>query len=226
MTDAPETAEPSSAVGSSSTAPFASRHRRALIVLACVAVGAIIVDQLAKQWAIDTMIERLQSGEGPIQVIGSIVQLTYTENTGAAFSIGTGYTWIFSIIAIIVAIVILRTARKLGSVGWAIALGGLLGGLLGNLVDRMTREPGIGRGYVVDFIQFPNFPVFNIADSFITCSAVLMVALTLFGIDYRGSGKAPSTTGAEDAASSSSTPSSSSSSSSSSSHTSAPGGAE
>lgn len=183
MSDAPGTAEPTAAAASAS---FASRHRRALIVLACVAVGAIVLDHLAKQWAIDTLLTRLQSGEGPIQVIGSIVQLTYTENTGAAFSMGTGYTWIFSIIAIVVAIVILRTARKLGSVGWAIALGGLLGGLTGNLIDRFTREPGFGRGYVVDFIQFPNFPVFNVADSFITCSAVLMVLLTLFGIDYRG----------------------------------------
>ena len=183
MSDAPETAQPNAAAASAS---FASRHRRALIVLACVAVGAIVLDHLAKQWAIDTLLTRLQSGEGPIQVIGSIVQLTYTENTGAAFSMGTGYTWIFSIIAIVVAIVILRTARKLGSVGWAIALGGLLGGLTGNLIDRFTREPGFGRGYVVDFIQFPNFPVFNVADSFITCSAVLMVLLTLFGIDYRG----------------------------------------
>ena len=183
MSDTPETAEPTAAAASAS---FAPRHRRALIVLACVAVGAIVLDHLAKQWAIDTLLTRLQSGEGPIQVIGSIVQLTYTENTGAAFSMGTGYTWIFSVIAIVVAIVILRTARKLGSVGWAIALGGLLGGLMGNLIDRFTREPGFGRGYVVDFIQFPNFPVFNVADSFITCSAVLMVLLTLFGIDYRG----------------------------------------
>jgi len=168
------------------TAASTSRHRRALIVLAIMAVGAVILDRLAKEWAINTLLSRLESGEGPIQVIGSWVQLTYAENTGAAFSLGTGYTWIFSVIASVVAIVILRTARNLGSIGWAIAFGGLLGGLLGNLLDRFTRAPGIGRGYVVDFIQFPNFPVFNVADSFITCSAVLMVALTLFGIDYRG----------------------------------------
>ncbi len=192
MSDAPENAQPDLASASSSDSVSAeptvspSRHRKALIVLACVALGAIILDHLAKQWAIDTLLTRLQSGEGPIQVIGSWVQLTYTENTGAAFSMGTGYTWIFSVIAIVVAIVILRTARKLGSVSWAIALGGLLGGLLGNLIDRLTREPGFGRGFVVDFIQFPNFPVFNVADSFITCSAVLMVLLTLFGVDYRG----------------------------------------
>ncbi len=190
MTDAHESSQPhgasSSDSASSDLTASPSKHRRALIVLACVAVAAIILDHLAKQWAIDTLLTRLQSGEGPIQVIGSWVQLTYTENTGAAFSMGTGYTWIFSVIAIVVAIVILRTARKLGSIGWAIALGGLLGGLLGNLIDRLTREPGFGRGFVVDFIQFPNFPVFNVADSFITCSAALMVILTLFGVDYRG----------------------------------------
>ena len=84
------------------------------------------------------------------------------------------------------AIVILRTSRRLGSIWWAIALGGLLGGLLGNLIDRLTRPPSFGLGYVVDFIQVPNFAVFNIADMFITCSAVLMVILALRGIEITG----------------------------------------
>ena len=108
------------------------------------------------------------------------------ENTGAAFSFGAGYTWIFSIVAVIVAIVILRTSRRLGSIWWAVALGGLLGGLLGNLIDRITRPPSPGMGYVVDFIQLPNFAVFNIADMFITCSAALMVILALRGIELTG----------------------------------------
>jgi signal peptidase II len=188
VSDAPENAqtEVESSAVSAGYSVSRSSHRKALIVLACVAVGAVVFDHLTKYWAINTVLARLQNGEGPIEVIGTWVQFTYAENTGAAFSIGTGYTWIFSIVAVIVAVVILRTARNLGSVGWAIALGGLLGGLLGNLIDRFTREPGFGRGYVVDFIAFPNFPVFNVADSFITCSAVLMVVLTLLGIDYRG----------------------------------------
>ncbi len=125
-------------------------------------------------------------GDGPVEIVGSLVRLTYTQNTGAAFSMGTGYTWIFSIVAIVVAVIIIRSARELGSVAWAIALGGLLGGLMGNLADRLIREPGIGQGYVVDFIQLPNFPVFNVADMSITCSAVLMVVLALKGVDYRG----------------------------------------
>jgi signal peptidase II len=150
VSDAPENAqtEVESSVASAGYSVSRSRHRKALIILACVAVGAVVFDHLTKYWAINTVLARLQSGEGPIEVIGTWVQFTYAENTGAAFSIGTGYTWIFSIVAVIVAIVILRTARN--------------------------------------FIAFPNFPVFNVADSFITCSAVLMVVLTLFGIDYRG----------------------------------------
>ena len=162
------------------------RRRRSLIVLAAVAVSVIIVDQLTKYWVVTVIRPRMDSGEGPIVLLGGLLKLTYTENTGAAFSMGTGYTWIFSVIAVVVSIVIVRSARRLGSIGWAIALGGLLGGSLGNLIDRITREPGPGRGYVVDWIQLPNFAVFNVADSAIVCSAILMVLLSLRGVEFSG----------------------------------------
>jgi signal peptidase II len=171
--------------------PSALRHptsRRACIaVLILVALGVVALDRLTKAWAVGTMLPRMQSGEGPIDLLGPWLRLTYTENTGAAFSIGTGYTWIFSAFAVIVAVVIIRSSRRLGSIGWSVALGGLLGGLLGNLIDRITRPPGPGMGSVVDFIAFPNFPVFNVADMCIVGSAILMVLLSLRGIDYRGS---------------------------------------
>ena len=166
--------------------PDPARRRTSLIVLACVAVGVIVLDQVSKHWVVDSILPRMQSGEGPIELLGGLVKLTYTENTGAAFSMGTGMTWVFTLIAIGVAVVILRSSRRLGSVLWAVALGGLLGGALGNLIDRLTREPGIGRGYVVDWIQLPHFAVFNLADSAIVCSAILMVALSLFGVEFSG----------------------------------------
>ena len=163
------------------------RSTRPILILVGVAIGVVILDQLTKAWAVAELRPRLvPGGEGPIEIIGSLLRLTYTQNTGAAFSLGTGYTWIFTVVAVVVAVLIVRSARELGSIAWAIALGGLLGGLLGNLIDRLTREPGIGQGYVVDFIQLPNFPVFNVADMSITCSAVLMVLLALKGVDYRG----------------------------------------
>lgn len=163
-------------------------RRRCLMVLAAVAVAAVILDQLTKHWVVTSIGPRLESGEGPIVLLGGLVKLTYAQNTGAAFSMGTGYTWIFSIIAVVVAVVIVRQSRRLGSIWWAVALGGLLGGLLGNLIDRITRPPGPGLGYVVDFISVSHFAVFNVADSFITCSAVLMVILALRGVPIAGKG--------------------------------------
>lgn len=158
-----------------------------MLVLVGVALGVVVIDQLTKAWAISALRPRLLAGgEGPVEIIGSLLRLTYTQNTGAAFSLGTSYTWIFSLIAVAVAVVILRTARQLTSIAWAVAFGGLLGGLLGNLIDRLTREPSPGLGFVVDWIQLPNFPVFNVADMSITFSAVLMVVLALRGVDYKG----------------------------------------
>ena len=163
-----------------------AKRRSSLIVLVCVALGVIVLDQLTKHWVVSTILPRMVSGEGPIVLLGGLVKITYTENTGAAFSMGTGMTWVFTLIAVIVAVVILRSSRRLGSILWAIALGGLLGGALGNLIDRLTREPGFGRGYVVDWIQLPHFAVFNLADSAIVGSAILMVALSLFGVEFSG----------------------------------------
>ncbi len=166
--------------------PDPRQRRRCLTALALVALGAVVLDQLVKYWVVTSIRPRIESGEGPIVLLGGLLKFTYVENTGAAFSIGVGYTWIFSIVAVVVAAFILRTSRRLGSIAWAVALGGLLGGLLGNLIDRVTRPPGPGLGYVVDFIQLPNFAVFNVADMFITCSAALMVLLALRGIDLNG----------------------------------------
>ena len=163
-----------------------AQRRRCLWTLGLMAVGVVIVDHLVKAWVVSTIKPRIDAGEGPIVLLGGLLKFTYLENTGAAFSIGAGYTWIFSVVAVVVAIFILRTSRRLGSIWWAVALGGLLGGLLGNLIDRLTRPPSFGLGYVVDFIQLPNFAVFNIADMFITCSAALMVILALRGIEITG----------------------------------------
>lgn len=162
------------------------RRRLCLILLFSMTAAAVVLDQLVKWWVVSALRPRIESGEGPIVLLGGLLKFTYVENTGAAFSIGVGYTWVFTIIAIIVAAVILRTARRLGSIGWALALGGLLGGLLGNLIDRLTRPPGPGLGYVVDFISLPYFAVFNIADMFITLSAVAMVLLALRGVEIGG----------------------------------------
>jgi signal peptidase II len=147
-----------------------------------VAAGVLAVDQITKWWVQQTM-----PGRAPIEVIGDWLQITYTLNPGAAFSLGGSFTIVLSLIAIGVAVVIVRMASRLGSTAWAVALGGILGGALGNLTDRMLREPGPFRGHVVDWISLPNYPVFNIADSAIFCSAALMIYLSVRGIGLDGS---------------------------------------
>ena len=151
-----------------------------------VAAGVVLADQLTKWW-----VQQVMPGRPPIEVVGEWLQITYTLNPGAAFSMGGSFTVLLSAVAITVAVVIIRMASRLGSVAWAVALGGILGGALGNLVDRIFREPGPLRGHVVDWIAVPNYPVFNIADSAIFCSAALMIYLSFRGVGLDGSRPAP-----------------------------------
>jgi signal peptidase II len=151
-------------------------------VLLATAAGIVLVDQLTKVWAVAVMQPRIESGDGPIYLLGPLFRLTYTENSGAAFGFGAGYTWVFTIVAVIVGVVIIRFSRTITSLPWALALGGLLGGLLGNLIDRLTRPPSPGMGSVVDFLGLPNFPIFNVADMSITFAAIAMVVLAWRGV--------------------------------------------
>ena len=146
-----------------------------------MAAGVLVLDQATKWWVQQTMLDR-----PPIEVLGDWLQITYTLNPGAAFSMGGSFTVLLSAVAVGVSIVIVRVASRLGSVAWAVALGGILGGALGNLTDRILREPGPFRGHVIDWISVPNWPVFNVADSAIFCSALLMVWLSFRGVGLDG----------------------------------------
>jgi signal peptidase II len=122
----------------------------------------------------------------PIRLLGGFLTLLLLRNSGAAFSIGTSATIVFTVIAAVVIVYILRTARKLRSLPWAITLGLLLGGAAGNLGDRIFRSPGLFRGDVVDWIELPHWPVFNVADASIVCGGVLAVLLAARGISLDG----------------------------------------
>ncbi|MGO4859395.1 signal peptidase II [Arthrobacter sp. 2MCAF14] len=166
-----------------------------LWVFAAFAVFAYAFDQLTKLWVTSTMVE----GER-IPVLPPLLHWYYIRNSGAAFSIGENVTWVFTIVMAAVSVVILFQVRRLGSVWWSLALGLLLGGALGNLTDRLFREPSFAMGHVVDFIQLPNFAIFNIADSAVVSSVVIICLLTLRGIGLDGSrhhsaGSAPDKSG-------------------------------
>ncbi len=155
---------------------------RALIALAVVALAVYGADQVAKF----VIVTHLSEGE-QVRILGQVLQFHFVKNSGAAFSIASGSTWIFSIAASAVTIFIIGFARRIRSVGWAILFGMLLGGTTGNLTDRLFREPGFGVGHVIDFIQVYGFPaIFNIADSFIVASMGLFIILTLRGVGLDG----------------------------------------
>ena len=147
-----------------------------------LAVIVLAADQLTKWWAMST----LAGNDAPVSLVGELLQLRLLFNSGAAFSIATGQTWVLTIVVTVVVIVILRTVRRIGSRGWAVALGLLLGGALGNLGDRLFREPSFGQGHVVDFIDYAGFFVGNVADIAIVAAAILIAVLALRGIALDG----------------------------------------
>jgi signal peptidase II len=165
-----------------------SRPRAPRILLfAAIAVLALVLDVVSKV----LLVANVPENHAPIREFGGAVYVQQTRNSGAAFSLGTGFTIILTVVAVGVVVFIVRTAGRLRSVGWAVALGMILGGALGNLSDRLFRSPGVGRGHVVDWISLfgPNakyWPIFNLADSAIVCGAVLAAVLALIGIDIDG----------------------------------------
>lgn len=161
-------------------------RRLLYLALVMVAMPVYVADQLTKAWASSN----LQPSQ-PRELIGSVLQLNLIHNSGAAFSIGTGATWILTVIASAVVVFVLIIARRLGSRGWTLALGLLLGGALGNLTDRVFRAPGPGRGHVVDFLQLPHYPIFNLADSAIVSAAVLIAVLAFRGVNLDGTRGSP-----------------------------------
>ncbi|MEN9737155.1 MAG: hypothetical protein RJA26_388 [Actinomycetota bacterium] len=135
------------------------------------ALLVVIADQTAKDAAIAFLQPRVS-----YEFMGNLVRLYLTYNDSAAFSIGFGQTWIFTIISAAAALALLWYRTRIQTLGWALLAGTALGGVTGNLIDRLSRAPGFPAGQVVDFIQIPfNFPIFNIADSAICIVAVIVV---------------------------------------------------
>ncbi|HUL28777.1 MAG TPA: signal peptidase II [Streptosporangiaceae bacterium] len=155
--------------------------RRRLGVLLAVAAGVYAADVISKVVVVATLPPRRL-----VHVVDGLLTLQLVRNSGAAFSIGTSMTVVFTLIAVGVIFFILRTSRQLRSLPWAVTLGLLLGGATGNLTDRLLRSPGLFRGDVVDWIQLPHWPVFNVADSAIVCGGLLAVLLAARGIRLDG----------------------------------------
>ncbi|MDT4988766.1 MAG: signal peptidase [Micromonosporaceae bacterium] len=174
------TAAAGGAVDADQTAGGALR-RRSLGVFGAVGCLVLLLDIATKQWAVAGL-----TGREPVRLPGGAVYLLLVRNSGAAFSLGTGYTFVFPLITLVVVAWIGWTARRLLSLPWAIAFGLILGGALGNLTDRIFRAPGFLTGHVIDFVSLfdrngQGWPVFNAADSALCVGVALAVALELTG---------------------------------------------
>ena len=145
-----------------------------------LALLVILADQGSKLWAENNLVV----GEST-PVIGELIRFQLIYNPGAAFSIGTGFTWIFTIIAGIVAIAIAIFAWRVTSTAWAVLFGLLLGGAVTHFGDRMFRAPSLGQGHVVDFIAYGNLFIGNVADIVIVGCGVYGVILMARGVPFR-----------------------------------------
>ncbi|MGI8452233.1 MAG: signal peptidase II [Streptosporangiaceae bacterium] len=177
-------------------APGPAPRPRRIRLLVMIAMVVFVADLVSK-----TAVVAALSHRAPIRLLGGFLTLRELRNSGAAFSIGTSVTVVFTLIALGVIVAILRTARRLRSIPWAVTLGLLLGGAAGNLGDRLFRSPGFLRGHVVDWIELPHWPVFNVADSCIVCGGILAVLLAARGVSIDGSRHgAPTPAGGDSAA--------------------------
>ncbi|MFD8542944.1 signal peptidase II [Streptomyces sp. NPDC059649] len=170
-----------------------ARGKRRIPHLLAVACSAYAIDLFSKL----AVVAKLEHHDA-VNVLGTWLQLRVIRNSGAAFGMGGASTFVFTVIAVAVSLAIVRLARRLHSVPWAIALGLLLGGALGNLTDRLFRSPGQLRGAVVDFISVRGFSVMNLADWAIVCGGVLIVFFAFRGWELDGAREeAAGKTGAE-----------------------------
>lgn len=157
-------------------------NRRQVLWFLAFAVAVVTLDQGIKTWAIASL-----TPQQSYPVLGELLSLYLTFNDSAAFSIGFGVTWIFTIISSLAVLALLWYGPRTRTTGWAILAGILLGGVTGNLIDRLTREPGFPSGHVVDYLQIPfNFPIFNLADICIVTTTALAAISILRGKQLGG----------------------------------------
>ena len=141
-----------------------------------LAVVVIITDQVSKAWIRSNLVY----GDPPVQVIGDLVRLVFSHNSGGIFGLFGDSALILAASSLVVIGLIVIYEWREGSHSWplTLALGLLLGGAIGNFIDRLVY------GYVTDFIDVgigtSRFYTFNVADSAISTALLLLVLIALF----------------------------------------------
>lgn len=152
------------------------RHSLVWKICGLVLIAAFIaVDRITKLLAV-----RFLKGQDPIELIPGVFELRYLENSGAAFGMLQGKMWLFYILTAVICIICLFFYFRLPVtprfVPMQLTLILLISGAIGNFIDRISQQ------YVVDFLYFKliDFPIFNVADIYVTCAACLLIVFVLF----------------------------------------------
>jgi len=158
--------------------------RQRIVLLYGLAIAIVALDQVTKFWAEANLSSR------PVEILGELLKFRLAYNDAAAFSIGLGATWILTIVSLTATVLLIILGPRVKTSIWSVIGGFALGGAAGNLIDRALKPPAFFNGHVVDFIQIPfNFPIFNLADSFLVLAVTLAIIRTLRG-DEIGGGRA------------------------------------
>lgn len=180
--DQPDDSAADPASGAAPSRPTPHYFRAGPAVMLGIAAVVVIIDQIAKVLAV----AGLENGR-PIELVGDTVRLVLLRNPGAAFSMGTEFTVVLSVVATLVVAGLIWFSRRVHSRWWAWGLGLILGGAAGNLVDRYLRAPGILQGHVVDYVSVGWWPVFNVADSCLVAGVIVVAVAVLRNLDFDGS---------------------------------------
>ncbi|MFJ6385656.1 signal peptidase II [Kitasatospora sp. NPDC092039] len=154
---------------------------RRLGTMTAVALALLASDFITKQIALTNF-----SRTDPTETLGGLLKFTLVFNSGGAFSIGEGVTWFFTTVKILVIVLMLVMSPRIRTPLWAVSFGLVIAGAAGNLIDRLFRAPSPLEGRVVDWIQLPHWPVFNLADCGVVCGSALVMWASTRGIRLDG----------------------------------------
>lgn len=147
-------------------------------VFACVAAVALMIDQFTKFWALAA----LSNGQ-TIRVIPGLLSLTLVRNPGASLGMGSGATWVISLLAIAACCALIYYGLRAISLQWTVALSFAFAGAFGNLIDRVMYADGFLNGKVVDFLNY-GWSVGNVADIYLVVAGVVIVILILRNVPF------------------------------------------
>ncbi|MET0829679.1 MAG: signal peptidase II [Microbacterium sp.] len=156
-----------------------SRNQLRRFTVACVAAATVVlIDQVSKAAALYGLSEQER-----IPLLGDLFGLQLAFNPGAILSLGSGATWLLTLLGVAATVLLTLAATRARTTGWAIGIGLILGGAIGNLIDRLFAPPQFGRGHVTDFLAYGDLFIGNLAD--VALGAGIVVLAVLLWIRHR-----------------------------------------